>query len=59
MTKPSKIHKRTFENDYRNMGQTDWEYEHTTKCGYTRENVTTKDSEVTCKLCLREMKKDD
>ena len=28
-----------------------------TKCGYTRKNVTRKAEEVTCKLCLREMKK--
>ncbi|MGL5152805.1 MAG: hypothetical protein ACRC7N_19790 [Clostridium sp.] len=28
-----------------------------TKCGYTRKNVTKKIEEVTCKLCLREIKK--
>lgn len=27
------------------------------KCGYVRKNVTTDRSEVTCKLCLREMNK--
>jgi hypothetical protein len=29
-----------------------------TKCGYVRQNITHKTEEVTCKLCLREIKKE-
>jgi len=30
-----------------------------TVCGYQRENVTLEKDEVTCKLCLREMRADN
>lgn len=52
-----KVHKTKTGVDYRHTGQSEYEYFHSTACGYVRENVTCKDKEVTCKLCLREMKK--
>ena len=51
------IHKRVIGHDHRGFGQTDYEFKHTTACGYVREKVTLDDKEVTCKLCLRKMKK--
>jgi len=47
-----KMHKRKRGDDYRQHGQTDEEYSHTTLCGYVRERVTDNDDEVTCKHCL-------
>lgn len=44
------------DRDYlRSCGQTDYEYKHSTLCGYVRDKVTSNDAEVTCNLCLREM----
>ncbi len=52
-----KIHRRIQGPDFRNHGQTEFEYSHTAACGYVRDIVISKDSEVTCKLCKREIAK--
>ena len=39
--------------DCRDIGQTDFEYTHTTYCDYVRLKVTRNSLEVDCKLCLR------
>jgi hypothetical protein len=39
------------------QGQTKYEYYHSTACGYVREQTTELDDLVDCKLCLREMNK--
>ena len=52
----AKTHKFKQGTDYRDMGQTEYEYTHTSACGYVRDNLTSKDNEVTCKICLREIK---
>ena len=49
-----KVHKFKRGEDYTNAGQTEWEYRHTTECGYTRKKVTLNDAEVTCKKCLKQ-----
>jgi hypothetical protein len=38
-------------------GQSDFDYHHSTACGYVRDDVTWDRSKVTCKLCLRELDK--
>lgn len=39
--------------DCRGAGQTEYEYEHQTACGYVRDSVTRDGDKVSCKLCLR------
>lgn len=51
------IHKYKNHGDFRSQGQTDFEYSHSTACGYVRDHVTRNNDEVTCKICLREMNK--
>ena len=51
------IHKYKFTGDHRNQGQTNFGMTHTTECGYVRDNVTGRNEDVTCKLCLNEMAK--
>lgn len=50
-------HQYKSHGDYRDRGQTEHEYTHSTTCGYVRDSVTRDSSKVTCKLCLREMAK--
>lgn len=52
-----KVHKFERGSDCRNMGQSDFEYEHTAVCGYVRKNVTKDDSKVTCFYCKKQMNK--
>lgn len=52
-----KTHRLKLGPNYRPQGQTDYEYLHSTACGYVRDKVTLDNKEVDCKLCLREMKK--
>ena len=51
-----KVHKFKLGPDCRSMGQTSFEYRHTAECGYVRRLVTDNDNEVTCKICIREIK---
>jgi hypothetical protein len=56
--KMSKVHKfypHGDEEHLSSIGQSKHEYDHSTICGYVRDNITVHDNEVTCKLCLREM----
>ena len=48
----SKKHLKIDGVDARAQGQTDFEYEHQTACGYVRENITRDGDGVECKLCL-------
>jgi len=48
----SKVHMFEYGADHRSIGQTEFEFTHTTKCGYVRDEVTRRDTEVTCKICL-------
>lgn len=52
-----KTHKYKSHGDYRNSGQSQHDYDHSTACGYVRDAVTRDDSKVTCKACLRKMAK--
>jgi len=54
-----KTHKRVSGPDHRNAGQTTYEFEHTSACGYVRGNLARHDDEVTCKVCLRKLAKDN
>lgn len=54
MSKPT-IHKRII-LDARNQGQTQYEYEHSTICGYVRDHVSFRNKAVTCKACLKRIK---
>lgn len=48
----NKTHYKVEGVDARNQGQTVFEYNHQTACGYVRENVTTNGDNVDCKWCL-------
>jgi len=50
-------HKYKFTGDHRSQGQTLFEMNHTTACGYVRDSVTEIDRLVTCKICRNEMAK--
>ena len=52
-----KTHLKITGADFRDSGQTEFEYRHQTKCGYVRDLVTRNLAEVTCKICLREENK--
>jgi hypothetical protein len=52
----SKIHLSDFIADYRGRGQSGYDYEHQTACGYVRSEVTRYAALVDCKLCIREIK---
>ena len=47
-----KTHLKVSGVDCRGQGQTDFEYEHQTACGYVRDDVTRDGDGVDCKLCL-------
>lgn len=49
----SKTHLKVSGVDARCMGQSNYDYNHQTACGYVRDNVTRNEDEVDCKLCLR------
>lgn len=51
-----KVHLFDFEH-YKSFPPNDMDRFNATKCGYVRENVTRDRKEVTCKLCLREIRK--
>lgn len=48
-----KTHLKVSGVDCRNIGQTQYEYEHQTACGYVRKNITTDKEKVTCYYCKR------
>ena len=50
-----KVHYRVFEPDCRYQGQSEFDYQHQTICGYVRDIVTVYPIEVTCKFCLKLM----
>lgn len=52
-----KIHAYKAGIDHRDLGQTQKEYTNTTWCGYVRDKVSHFEGDVTCKLCIREIKK--
>lgn len=52
-----KTHYKHMGIDYRDLGQTDHEYNNSTKCGFVRNEVTYNIDEVDCKLCWRVIKK--
>ena len=49
----AKTHKQIILEDCRPLGQTEFEYLYTSLCGYVRDKVTFKDSEVTCFYCKK------
>ena len=49
----SKTHYRVVGIDCRNQGQSEYEFNHQTACGYVRDDVSIDPGKVTCKLCLR------
>ena len=51
------VHLQVTGVDCRNQGQSEYEYRHQTACGYVRHKVTFIISDVTCKICLRELLK--
>lgn len=51
----NKTHLFRTHGDYRSAGQTNYEYTHSTACGYVRDAVTNEPAQVTCKHCLREI----
>lgn len=54
MKQPS-VHLYRSHGDHRSAGQSQYDFTHSTACGYVREQVTREESNVTCKLCLREL----
>jgi len=48
-----KTHLYQSHGDHRSAGQTEYEYTHSTACGYVRGSVTNHPAWVTCKHCLR------
>ena len=48
-----KTHLKITGIDARDMGQTEYEYQHQTACGYVRGKVTRNSDRVDCKLCLK------
>ena len=52
-----RTHKRVIGEDYREAGQTDFEYDHTALCGHVRADVTFDDDRVDCRICLRQLEK--
>lgn len=51
------IHYKTLGRDFRNAGQSNYEYSHQTMCGFVRDDLTKNPVKVTCKLCLRKLSK--
>lgn len=52
-----KTHLYRSHGDYRSAGQTQYEYTHSTACGYVRGSVSNYLPLVTCKHCLRTIEK--
>ena len=52
-----KKHLKILGVDYRDEGQTQFEYNHQSLCGYVRKNVTRDAVLVTCKKCLSIIKR--
>lgn len=48
-----KTHLRVRGVDCRDIGQTQFEYEHQTACGYVRDKITDDPNKVTCQECLK------
>jgi len=51
----AKIHLKVTGVDAREQGQTQFEYDHQSACGYVRSLVVTNPSLVTCKFCLKKI----
>ncbi|OEE38252.1 hypothetical protein A1QO_02425 [Vibrio genomosp. F10 str. ZF-129] len=49
----AKTHLKVSGVDARESGQTQFEYDHQTACGYVRDSVTRNMDHVDCKHCLR------
>lgn len=56
MRKNIKVHLQHKALDCRDMGQTEFEYNNQSLCGYVRDIVSSSVSDVTCKLCLKKIK---
>lgn len=54
-----KTHFKILGVDRRSQGQTEHEFNHQTACGYVRGRITRNKHEVDCKLCLREIEKNE
>ncbi len=52
-----KTHFRILGVDCTYQGQTWYEHTHQTACGYVRNKVTFIPDKVTCKICIRKLKK--
>ena len=50
-----KTHFKILGVDLRENGQSEYEYQHQTACGYVRKNVTKNGDLVDCKLCLQSL----
>ena len=51
----AKTHLKAFGADYRDQGQTEYDYNHQSACGYVRANVTSNADNVDCKYCLNSL----
>lgn len=51
----AKTHKFKPGADFRDLGQTEFEYSHTSACGYVRAIATNDDKLVTCKHCKNKL----
>ena len=49
----AKTHYKIIGTDARNQGQTEFEYQNQTACGYVRDSVTDNPDQVDCELCWR------
>lgn len=54
----SKTHLKVTGVDCRGIGQSQFEYDHQTACGYVRDKVIRNEDYVDCKLCLRSKEMD-
>ncbi len=50
--KMNKTHLKVNGADYRDSGQTEYEYEHQAACGYVRKSVSRNEDSVDCRHCL-------
>ena len=51
----AKVHLKVSGVDARHQGQTQFEYDHQAACGYVRDLVSTKESQVTCFFCKKQI----
>lgn len=58
MAEADKVHKFELGYDHRLNGQTIFEYNHTTACGYVRDKITNDNSLVTCFYCKKQIEQE-